>query len=65
MPEGGTLIVAALLILAIVFSGYWIISYVTPGDNPLNTLPWFGAAAAAIIIIGLAIVIVRGRRGQS
>jgi LPXTG-motif cell wall-anchored protein len=46
------MVVAALLVLALLFAGHWIISYVTDG-NPWTILPWFGIAAAVIILLGL------------
>jgi hypothetical protein len=52
-PEEGTFLIAALLVLALAFAGYWIITYVEPGANPWSLLPWFGIAAAIIIVVGL------------
>ncbi|HZR84445.1 MAG TPA: hypothetical protein VFD92_25325 [Candidatus Binatia bacterium] len=63
MPELGSLIVAALLLLAIAFAGSWIIAYVTPGVNPWSLLPWFGAAALAILVAGLVRGLIARRRG--
>jgi hypothetical protein len=64
MPAyGGTLIVAALLILALAFAGSWIVVYVRPGGDPWRLLPWFGAAAVGIIAVGLCVLLVR--RGKS
>jgi len=60
-PEGGTLIISALLILAIVFAGYWIMEYASTGGPPSAILPWFGAIAAVIVVVGLAILLRRGR----
>jgi len=58
-PEYGTLVTAALLILALAFAGYWIYSYVGGTGTPLA--PWF--AVAALIIVLLAILSYgRGRR---
>lgn len=51
-PEYGTLVTAALLILALAFAGYWIYSYV--GDQGTPLAPWF--AVAAIVIVALAIL---------
>jgi uncharacterized membrane protein len=51
-PEYGTLVTAALLILALTFAGYWIYSYV--GDKGTPLAPWF--AVAAIVIVVLAIL---------
>ena len=59
-PEGGTLIISALLILSIVFAGYWIIDYAQTGGPPNNILPWFAICAAAIVIVGLVLLLVRG-----
>jgi hypothetical protein len=52
-PEHGTLLIAALLLLALAFAGYWIATYVQPGANPWAALPWFGIAAGVIIVVGL------------
>ena len=62
-PEAGTLVIAALLLLAIVFTGCWIIWYVTPGADPNVLFPWFGTAAAAIIVIGGVVFFIRSRWG--
>lgn len=58
-PESSTLIIAALLILALAFAGSWIITYVQPGGDPWRLLRWFGAAAAVILVVGLVVVLVR------
>ena len=47
----GTMVIAALLVLAIVFAGSWISVYVKNG-NPWALLPWFGIAAIVIIVLG-------------
>ncbi len=60
-PEKSTLIIAALLILALAFAGAWIITYVEPGGDPWGLLPWFGAAAAVILVVGLIVGLARGR----
>jgi len=60
-PARGTLVVAALLVLAIVFAGSWISAYVTDG-NPWALLPWFGIAATVIIVLGLFIIFLLPRR---
>jgi hypothetical protein len=58
-PEYGTLVTAALLILALAFAGYWIYSYASGTGGHLA--PWF--AVAAFIIVLLAILSYgRGRR---
>ena len=51
-PLEGSLVVAALITLGIVFAGHWIVSYVQDG-NPWSITPWYGGVAALIIIIGL------------
>ncbi|MEX5213334.1 MAG: hypothetical protein AB7G48_19235 [Nitrospiraceae bacterium] len=51
-PTLGTMVIAALLILALVFAGHWIVSYVTNG-NPWTAVPWFGLGAAVIVLLGL------------
>jgi hypothetical protein len=51
-PETGTLVIAALLILTLAFSGYWISSYVTSSGRPWALLPWFFLAAGVIIAVG-------------
>ena len=67
MPAGaprdyGTLVIAALLILALAFSGCWIFAYVEPGQkNPWWLLPWFGVAAVVILVVGLVRYLSRTR----
>jgi len=45
--------------LVIVFAGHWIVSYVQNG-KPWAIVPWYGAAAALIIIIGFFTNLRRG-----
>jgi hypothetical protein len=52
-PEAGTLIIAALLILTLAFSGYWIAEYATSGDHPWAATRWFAVAAVVIVVVGL------------
>lgn len=61
-PEGGTLIIAALLILGLMFAGYWILEYAQTGGPPNAILPWFGVGAAVIVVAGLAVMVLRGGR---
>ena len=56
------MIIAALLLLAISFAGEWILNYVHPEVNPWRILPWFGIAAAVIVILGIASNVFLGRR---
>lgn len=64
-PEGGTLIIAALLILTLAFAGYWIIEYAQAGTEPWGLVPWFALAAALIVLVGLvAYLLGWGRRGE-
>jgi hypothetical protein len=51
-PGQGSLIVAALIVLGIVFTGHWIISYVQT-TNPWSIIPWYGVAAVLIIVFGI------------
>ena len=51
-PAGkGSLIVAALIVLGIVFTGHWIVSYVQT-TNPWAIIPWYGVVAVLIIVVG-------------
>ena len=50
-PGQGSLIVAALIVLGIVFTGHWILTYVQT-TNPWSIIPWYGVAAAVIIVFG-------------
>jgi hypothetical protein len=50
-PSQGSLIVAALIVLGIVFAGHWIVSYVRSSD-PWAIIPWYGVAAVLIIVVG-------------
>jgi hypothetical protein len=61
-PEGGTLVIAALLLLVLGFAGVWIVSYVEPDTNPWAIIPYFLAAAGAIVVVGLTMIVLRGRR---
>ena len=48
----GSLIVAALIVLGIVFAGHWIVSYVHT-SNPWAIIPWYGVSAVLIIVFGI------------
>ena len=50
-PGQGSLIVAGLIVLGIVFAGHWIVSYVQ-STNPWAIIPWYGVAAVLIIAFG-------------
>jgi len=58
----GTLIISALLILGLIFAGFWIVYYVAPANDPQALYPWFGTAAAIIVVLGLVNYAVRRRR---
>jgi hypothetical protein len=60
-PERGTLVIAALLLLALGFAGYWIISYLQGVGPPWDALPWFGAAAGAIVVVGYLVGMLPGQ----
>jgi uncharacterized membrane protein YeaQ/YmgE (transglycosylase-associated protein family) len=47
----GSLIVAALIVLGIIFAGHWIVSYVQ-SSNPWAIIPWYIGAAVLIIVFG-------------
>jgi hypothetical protein len=64
-PEYGTLIISALLILALMFAGYWIFTYVQLDSNPWSILPWFGIAALVIVVVGLLAYARPGRGGSA
>jgi hypothetical protein len=51
-PEYGTMVTAALLILALAFAGYWIYTYV--GDTGQPLAPWFAVAAVVVVVVGIA-----------
>ena len=57
-PGQGSLIVAALIVLGIVFAGHWIINYVKT-SNPWAIIPWYGVAAVLIVVFGIVFGIVR------
>ena len=61
-PEAGSLLIAALLLLVLGFAGSWIIEYVQPDAKPWALVPWFMGAAAVIIVVGLTLIVVQGRR---
>ena len=50
-PGQGSLIIAALIVLGILFAGHWITSYVQT-SNPWAIIPWYGVAAVLIIVFG-------------
>ena len=64
-PERGTMVIAALLLLALGFAGYWIISYLRGEGPPWSALPYFGAAAAAIVVLGYLAGMLPGGRTRS
>ena len=49
-PRTSTLIISGLLLLALAFAGYWIVYYAEGEGAPWSLLPWFGLAAAVIIV---------------
>ncbi len=53
--RGGSLTVAALIVLGLLFAGHWIVSYVDGDSDPWALTPWYGAVAVAIIVCGLLI----------
>lgn len=55
----GSLVVAALIVLGLLFAGHWIVSYVKKAD-PWAILPWYGVAAAVIVIFGVVTILRRG-----
>jgi len=63
-PETGTLVIAGLLLLALAFAGKWIYDYSGGAGAPWSVLPWFGIAAAVIIVVGLLSFLVRGTAGD-
>jgi hypothetical protein len=61
-PREGSLIVAALIVLGLVFAGHWIVTYVNH-TNPWAITPWYGLAVLVIILFGL-FTNLRRRGGQ-
>jgi hypothetical protein len=61
-PEYGTLVTAALLVLALAFAGYWIYSYV--GDTGAPLTRWFGVAAIAIVVFAIVNYVRMGRNAR-
>jgi hypothetical protein len=64
--QTGTLIIIAIVVLALLFAGIWIDSAANASSNPSALLPWFAAATGIIIVIALVAYGVRrsGRNGQ-
>ena len=62
-PEAGTLLIAALLIMVLAFSGYWITTYADPdtAGRPWDLVRWFLYGAGAIIGVALVMYLRRGR----
>ena len=58
-PDYSSTVIAALLVLALVFAGYWIVAYVQ-GGNPWAMAPWFGVAAVIIVGVGIFVYLRRG-----
>jgi hypothetical protein len=58
-PQEGSLIVAVLIVLGLVFAGHWIVTYVK-NSNPWALVPWYGGIAALIILFGLFTNLRRG-----
>jgi hypothetical protein len=52
-PEYGSLLIAALLVLAIGFAGYWIWLYASTGSPPWNLARMFGIAALVVTLVGI------------
>jgi hypothetical protein len=63
-PREGSLIVAALIVLGLVFAGHWIVTYVK-NSNPWALAPWYGVVATLIIVFGLFTNLRRGGGGGS
>jgi len=64
MPDfrgSGTLVIAALLTLGLVFAASWITYYVTPGGDPRSLWPWFGLAGTVSVGLAVASYVRRGR----
>ncbi|MFM7141657.1 MAG: hypothetical protein ACKOCT_01045 [Alphaproteobacteria bacterium] len=61
LPEGGTLVISSLLVLALVFAGTWIAIWADPHGNPNAIIPWFLSGAGAICAIGILVFLFRGR----
>jgi len=61
-PESGTLVIAALLVLALIFAGSWVVAYVTPGGDPAALIPRFVGAAVALVALAIVLYGRRGRR---
>ena len=60
-PEAGTLMIAALLLLALGFAGYWIMEYAQIGSAPWELARWFGILATVIVVVGLLLYWRTGR----
>lgn len=58
----GTLVMAALLVLALFFTGLWIYVAAQAGQDPSWLLPWFGGAALGIVTVGLVGYVISGMR---
>lgn len=56
------MLIAALLLLGLAFTGAWIVAAVQPEGEPGSIIPWFLGAAAAIVLLGLVGIVVRARR---
>ncbi len=63
-PVSGSLVIAALLTLGLVFAASWIVFYVDPSRDPEELVPWFGAALAVIVALAIGAYVRRGRRAD-
>lgn len=57
--EGGTLLIAAILVLALAFAGAWVIGYVSGSGEPWWLARWFGIAAAVLVAVWLLVTRLR------
>lgn len=62
-PETGTLVIAALLLMVLGFTGYWITSYsdAATAGRPWVLVRWFTAGGAVILVVAFLLYMRRGR----
>ena len=62
-PEAGTLVIAALLLMVLGFSGYWITLYANPDNpgRPWEIIQWFLGGAVVILVAALVLYLRGGR----
>ena len=57
--EGGTLLMAALLVLCLAFAGAWVVGYVSGDGRPWELVWYFAIAASGVVAAALIAFTIR------